>query len=50
MNEIKNYYLIFFRDCENAGHLVFIVESEDVAIQFCNDFKNYYYLSREQVK
>ena len=46
--EIRDYYLVFQKDCEGRGHFVFIVENEDTAIQFCKDNNNFYYMSRDR--
>lgn len=48
-NKITNYYLIFKVVGENKGEMVCIVSDEDVAIQFCRDFKEFYYLERERI-
>lgn len=39
------YYLIFRKVDKNIGEFRFIVEREEIAIDFCYYNKNYYYLS-----
>lgn len=45
---VRNYCLIFEKNCEGFGEFVFIVGDERVAEQFCLDNPNFYYLTRQQ--
>lgn len=47
-NEIRNYWIIFRQVKNGVGEMVCVVGDEDVAIQFCRDFKDHYYMSREE--
>ena len=42
-----NYFVIYYRDCVGHSVPMCVVENEEVAKQFCEDFgSRYYYLSR----
>ena len=43
----KNYWLIFEEIEKGVGKMICIVSDEDIAKQFCRDFKGYYYMPRE---
>jgi hypothetical protein len=50
-NEERNYWVIFEivekKDDNCVGKMVCVVGDEEVAMQFCKDHKNFYYMSRE---
>lgn len=46
--DIRNYYVIFEKTNINEGRFVCVVGDEDVAIQFCKDHPNYYYMERNK--
>lgn len=51
-NEGRNYWVIFEivekKDTNNVvGKMLCVVDDQDVAMQFCKDHKNFYYMSRE---
>lgn len=51
MNEAQtcyNYYMIFSKDAQGNGHFQFIVEHETIADQFCSDFPDHFYMSRDE--
>lgn len=43
-----NYYMIFCKDAQGSGHFQFIVENETIADQFCSDFPDHFYMSRDE--
>lgn len=49
MNDnIYNYCLIFEKDCEGKSHFLFVIEKEEVAMQFCKDHADFYYITRQR--
>ena len=47
---VANYYVIFHKIHPGVGEAFCVVQSEEVAAQFCRDFPDYYYLPRSQLK
>ena len=45
---IRMYYMIFRKDAQGNSYFQFIVESEAVADQFCSDFPDLFYISRDE--
>jgi len=43
---VPKYCMIFRKDVEGNGHFQFIIDSEKEAIQFCQDFPEYFYMTR----